>query len=207
MRSYLYILLLSLGVLSNGLAQELPFQSAFLVKYDVNIPLANRNFLDNTSFVGFEIEGKWKVASNITCGIGVNWSTYYQYQPRATYPVRDGLDITTDLYKYIYTLPITFNTQYHFTPGEQVIPYVGMGIGTCYANHKVLFNGYETSDHNWGIALRPEIGAAIFLGRESTTALHAAIRYSYLSNGNEELNYNNFQSLGFQLGLNFTMYE
>lgn len=201
---YLILTIVFVSVMAN--AQELPFQSAIVVKYDVNAPMANRDFLNNNSFVGFEIEGKWKVAPSVTFGLGVNWVSYYQYESRSTYSA-PGIDITTDLYKYVYTLPITANLQYHFTSSDKVIPYVGLGIGTVYTDRKLLFNAYQATNNNWGLAVRPEVGAAFFLSRESTTALHVAMRYSYYSNGNDTFGYNNFQSLGFQIGLNFTMYE
>jgi hypothetical protein len=185
---------------SNAFGQ-MPFESTFGFKYDVNVPLSNRSFLKNTSYIGFELDGKWMINDNIAAGLSLSWASYYQYEARQTYSGQ-GVDVTTDLYKNVYTVPILLTGTYFFDLGDQVIPYATLAMGTSYVNHKLLFNIYEGNSYSWGFDVRPEIGALFMVN--PNTAISLSSRYNYMTNKESDLDYKNFQTLGFQVGIVLT---
>lgn len=50
---------------------------------------------------------------------------------------------------------------YYFKPDAVTNPFIGLGIGTLYANRDVNMGMFTMEDDTWQFALRPEIGTRI----------------------------------------------
>jgi hypothetical protein len=181
------------GYIPNGL---------FAFGWDINVPLNNKNFIERTSFYGGKIEGRFFITPKISVGGELSWSSSYQYQPKRTYDFGNGA-ITTDLYKYIYSVPFNLNAHYYFMDDKLVMPYAGLGVGAMYSEQDVYFNIYNLYSTNWGFLLRPEAGALIKFGPNSTTAALLGVRYNYATNREADFNIDKIKSLSFQVGIAF----
>jgi hypothetical protein len=178
--------------------------SFFYIAWDINKPLSTTDYIRATSLngmkAGFRIfpgDGR-----KFSVGVDVNWGAYDEYAPRQTMQTGDGA-ITTDYFKYIYTLAGTINGQYYFTVGEgdRFYPYAGVGLGAINNQYAVFYNIYTEDDSRWGFLVRPEAGVIVRISR--SMAAMAAIHYDWSNNNSEYFDYDNFSAAGFQLGLVF----
>jgi opacity protein-like surface antigen len=176
------------------------FDNFFTFAWDVNIPMGDK-YVDAVSYAGAKMEYRAMISSNVSIGLDLSWNSYYEYQPYQTYHVDANTDITTDLYKYNYTLPIAVTAHYYFQNGGIFLPYVGLGMGAVYSTPRLYFNIYEINQENWGFLLRPEIGTVIKFDPAGDMGILVGARYSMSSNSEPTFRIENLQAIGFQLGL------
>lgn len=179
------------------------FDQLFSFAWDVNIPTGNK-FVDATSWAGGRIEFRKMLKNNISIGTDLSWNSYYEYKSYQTYSVNATTDITTDLYKYNYTLPMALLIHKYFPSDGILVPYVGFGIGATYSEPRLIFNIYELIYDNWGFLIRPEVGAIIKFDRAGDVGAIIGARYSYSTNSEEDLHIESLESIGFQLGICWT---
>jgi outer membrane protein W len=142
------------------------------------------------------------VNHNISVGIGASWNSFDDYVPRTTYQKPDGTGaVTTDLVKDVYTVPITLSAHYYFDAGKKLLPYVGLGLGTEYADQNLYFNIFGAEQNNWGFVARPEIGLIYPFNTHGGLFLNAA--YNYATNKNDIYNTNSLAQFAISLGFVF----
>lgn len=179
-------------------------ESYLYFNWDVNTPLANTEWLDNTSARGARL-GFRKfigVERKFSAGVDFNWAFFDEYKPTETFPQPGGA-ITTDYFNEIDQLGLTVSGQYYFPVGnrEHIFPYTGLGLGVNHHDYIVLYNIYSEKDSSWGFLARPEAGVLIRIGTRRKLGAMAAIHYDYSTAKSSNYNYNNFSSVGFQLGI------
>ncbi len=109
--------------------------------------------------------------------------------------------VTTDFYSYLYTLPLALNAHHYFHVNGRVFPYAGLAPGGTYAEMKLYYKAYVSSDYNRGFLIRPEPGAIVKFSDNSPVGLIVGARYSYSTNSQSQIKINGIQSVGLQLGL------
>lgn len=181
------------GALSRNFDQLISFA------WDVNIPLGDK-FVEDVSFAGGKFEFRKMIDDKFSVGFDFSWNSYYTYKSTQTYHFNEATDVTTDLYKYLYTLPMAVTAHYYLPTYSIFVPYFGLGMGATYSQPKLYFNIYEVSQENWGFLVRPEIGTVIKFDPMSDVGILLAARYSYSTNEEPVFKITNLQSLGFQLG-------
>jgi outer membrane protein W len=185
----------------------LDFDQCFIFAWDVNVPVGKNRPIDKTSWAGAKIEYRKKVAHNITVGLDFSWNTFNEYKPSKTYHISSSTDITTDLYKHIYTLPLALTGHYYFPVNSKIfIPYAGIGLGATYADINLYANIYQLRDETWGFLARPEAGLIIKFTEDANTGIIIGARYSISTNKADEFNIKNLQSFGFHIGLIWSAY-
>jgi hypothetical protein len=173
--------------------------SLFFANWQSGFPVGN-SFLSNYSARGFNFGYNRFVSDDLSVGIDFGWSNYYQYQPKKTYEFPDGA-ATTDLYKYIYTAPMTITVTKYFSGGNVATPYVKLGLGAQYSEQNLYYNVYETTNDNWGFVAIPEIGTLIHFGKYKPTSINVGVRYQFSTNSKKEFGITNLQTVSFLLGL------
>ncbi|WP_169749177.1 outer membrane beta-barrel protein [Flavihumibacter petaseus] len=199
--SILILLAFALPASAQSVKGPIPFDNMFGFAWDVNFPVGN-DFLDKTSLYGFKLEYRRGIKHNFSVGTEIAWNSYYQYVPRTTYQLKDGA-ITTDLYKYIYTLPLAVNAHWYFSGGKMFYPYAGLALGATYSEQDLYYNTYVTEVDNWGFLIRPEIGAIIKPSEHSGFGILVGARYSYSTNKEDDFKIDGLKSVGLQLGVVF----
>lgn len=173
------------------------------INWDINTPLSNTSWIGNTSarggkagYRGFIADGKF------SAGVDFNWATYDQYAPTETIQNPTGA-ITTDYFKYIYNYGLTASGQYYFLKGESDIwyPYAGVGLGANYNDYTLYYNIYKDVKKSWGFLARPEAGVLVRFGPRSSVGAMAAVHVDYSTNRGKDFGYNNFITVGGQVGL------
>lgn len=199
MKKLLFIALLSLPVLTLH-AQE----NYFYFNWDINVPLSNKDWLDQTSTSGGKLGYRVFVGDRkFSVGADFNWATYDQYEPTETFQNQGGA-ITTDYFKYVYNYGLTASGQYYFNVGGEdrhFFPYAGLGLGANYNEYALYYNIYKDNYKQWGFLARPEAGVLVRFGVRRSLGIMAAVHYDYSTNKSAELNLDNFSSVGFQVGI------
>ncbi|HTQ65543.1 MAG TPA: outer membrane beta-barrel protein [Puia sp.] len=163
------------------------------------LPVGN-SFVTSFSALGFNLGYSKFVKDDLSVGIEMSWNNYYQYAPRQTYHFSDGSAATTDLYKYIYTLPITLYASHYFRSGDLFTPFVKLGLGAQYSEQNIYYNVYETTNDNWGFVAIPEVGTLVHLSKGSPWSVYTSVRYRYSTNSAKDLGVNSVQSVDFNVG-------
>ncbi len=200
MKKYIILgLMLILGVASSFAQGRI--NNLFGLSWEIAIP-TNNDFLDKTSFAGGKAEYRYFLKqAPVSFGISTSWNSFEQYIPTQTITYKDGNSaITTDMDRVIYTVPITATAHYYFNYGKKAMPYVGLGIGTQYAEQNIYYNVFEDTENNWGFAIRPEIGVLIRPNGGNWGILLGAA-YSYATNKNDLFKNDNLKSFNFNIGL------
>lgn len=83
-------------------------------------------------------------------------------------------------------------------------PYVGVKLGTQYAQLKSTFNVFETNKDTWGFYVSPEIGFNVYPWAYGP-GLHFAAYYSYGTNKGDLFTYSvdGMNNLGLRIGIAF----
>lgn len=181
-------------------------ENYFYVSWNGNIPLSGKDYIDNASGRGAKIgyRGFFGRNRNFSAGVDLNWAQYDQYKPKETFQNESGA-ITTDYFNYIYSYGLTLNSQYYFPLGdkETFFPYVGLGVGVNRNEYTVYYNIYTDTDRVFGFLARPEAGILVRIGERKRVGAMAAVHYDFSTNSSDELDYKNFSTVGFQLGIIF----
>lgn len=192
----LYIVTLLLLISTMAFSQE----KYFFFTLDMNKPMVNTTWIERPSARGFKAGYRAFINPKFSAGLDIGANTFSQYNPTETYQNGNGAT-TTDFFKYIYSYSATVNGQYNFQveQGERFFPYVGMGLGANNNEYVVYYNIYRDSERAWGFLARPEAGLLVRIGR--SFGLMAAIHYDYSTNRSSKFDYNNFSSVGVQVGV------
>jgi outer membrane protein W len=199
----IFAALIILAVIASGSCMAQPHKDfLYSLSWEASKPLSNNSFLDKTSFAGGKFEFRKFIDRNFSLGVFINWNSYYQYTPRTTYTnTEQSQAVTTDMYRYIYTLPFGITGHYYFDAGKQVKPYVGLALGPQYSEQNLYFNIYQSTSKNWGFLLRPELGVIVMPRYWHNAGILLGSGYSFSTNKNNSLGIKNLQNLTFQVGL------
>jgi len=183
-------------------AQHHYYRNLFAAAWEIGFPLSNGDFLDKTSYEGGKVEYRGFIKENVSIGGFLNWRSYYQYFPTKTYENPDKTQaVTTDMYRYIYNLPMGATAHYYFKGGKMIRPFAGIGLGAQYSEQKAYYNIYYSEEKNWGFLVRPEIGALIHM--EGQWGFIVGASYAYATNQNK-IGMSGMSDVNIQIGFIFT---
>jgi len=167
--------------------------------YSMAMPMGDlKNYIDQTSFRGTNIEFFWHIKPNVDLGGEVGWNVFYKKEDLATYT--DGTkSITGTQFRYTNAVPMIFGARWR-KMGGNTQPYFGAGIGTTYINRATDFGLYRITNNTWQFCVRPEAGLIYKLSE--TTAATVGLKY-YSNFKNDDLDAQSYLTLqvGFVWGL------
>ena len=174
----------------------------FYLGLDINKPLSNTSWINDISAAGARAGYRVFLRPDFSAGVEAAWATFDQYYPPETVQQTNGA-ITTDYFNYVYSYSLTISGQYYFNAEEREIlfPYAGLGLGANNNEYTVYYNIYQDVDRAWGFVARPEAGLLVKIGRRRSVGAIAAVHYDYSTNKSTRFNYNNFSTIGFQVGI------
>ncbi|HET7897388.1 MAG TPA: OmpW family outer membrane protein, partial [Flavisolibacter sp.] len=173
--------------------------------WEITAPASN-NYVNETSYSGWRFEYRKGIKHNLSVGLGLSWSAVDEYINTKTYSKNNQRSaITSDMIRQVYTLPLTLTTHYYLDSKSKIMqPYVGIGLGAQYAEHKAYFNIYEVIETNWGFVARPEVGALFAFGAHSPTRALLTFGYNYSTNDNKAFGVDNWSQFVINLGIGFS---
>lgn len=191
---------ISLFVMSFTIVRGQDFDKVIHISWDVNMPLSNREWIDETSARGLKAGYHRLIEDKFLAGIELGWATYDKYQPTVTFEYPGGA-FTTDYFNYLYSYGLTVSGGYVLPVGkkEKILPYAGLGLGASLHRYTRYYNIYQDMESSWGFLVSPKVGAIIPFGRK--IGAMAAVHYDFSTSKQEAIGYNNFSNIGVQVGI------
>ncbi|MEX1132532.1 MAG: hypothetical protein WEC15_04840 [Flavobacteriales bacterium] len=148
-------------------------QNLTIVEYSVAIPVGDLNsFIDEPSFRGVNLGYRHMIDGTRAVGIDMGWQTFFEKKDRATYTV-DNEAITGEQYRYTNAFTASVQLDHIFREGEDIRPYIGIGLGTIYARRTLDMGLYSLEKDPWQFLLQPEAGVSFYLANGNALLLSA----------------------------------
>jgi hypothetical protein len=199
MKKVFTIFIFQFGIISFADAQYY-YDKLYSISLDFNQPLSNTDFLDELSAAGGRGSINKFVSEKISAGLDINWNKYTQHEPRQTYTSSNGA-ITAEYFKYVIIYGATLRVAYYLKPTKKFSPFFAMGVGGSNVDYTVYYNIYSDGANGWGFLARPEAGALLRLGENSSWGVQAAVHYDLNTSKSDLFGYSNFSSIGVTLGI------
>ncbi|MFD2202956.1 outer membrane beta-barrel protein [Shivajiella indica] len=174
-------------------------QSYSTFSYSVGIPTSDLgDFISKTSWRGVTYDYRKLVQPNIGVGFTVGWNVFYEEKGSATYTI-DNRSLTGKQWRYSNNFPLLVAADYYIKPGEDLNPFVGLGLGTLYTNRTTDMGIYRLERDAWSFAFQPEVGIKYSINYYA--GLNLSLKYFY---GLQAGDFNGDQSyLAFNIGYVF----
>ena len=161
MKTLKYISLRAFAIAALALVFAMPAKAQMTdngyanIDWQFNFPL-NNHFADKGSGWGMNFEGGYFLTSNFALGGFLAYHSNHEYFSRQTLPVGTSGSLNTDQQHTVFQLPFGLATRYAWNRGGAFQPYVGVKLGTQYAQLKSTFNVFETNKDTWGFYVSPK---------------------------------------------------
>lgn len=173
MKRYIFIMLLGL-VTFVAKAQD---QTTIIVNYLPAISLGETaDFTNNFSPRGVDFEANYFLKEDLSVGLLIAWNIFREKVPESTFEI-DDLTITGTQFRYTNVTPINVNIKKYWL-GNQFSPYVGVGIGTNYAEQINEIGVFSLSQDEWQFNVAPEIGVHYDMNYKSILSFKVKYNYS-----------------------------
>jgi len=144
-----------------GVSQIKAQESLFALEYSVGFGTGDaKDFVGKASWRGIAFEYRYFVQPSIGIGFETGYNLFYEKQPYATY-TKGTASVSGIQYRYMHVVPVLATLDYHLKPDTSTDPFIGLGIGTLYANRNIDMGMFSMQEDAWQFALRPEIGTTI----------------------------------------------
>ncbi len=200
MKYIVFCFLLLCGLTTSSFGQERGTRMSY-INWNMGSTI-NNSFAKQFSVAGADLGYAVFAAKDLAIGAELGWHNYSQYASRQTYYFEHGA-ATTDMYKYIFTLPLTVTATKYFNGGSLFHPYVKVGAGALYSEQNLYYNVYETDSHSWGFTVIPEAGVNVKASRDARWSFNTSIRYLYATNKADQYNIASIQAYNFSAGINW----
>jgi hypothetical protein len=171
----------------------------FALTYSVGVPMGDlKEYIDQVSYRGANMEFYWHVKPNLDAGLEVGWNVFYSKEDKATY-TQESASITGTQFRYTNAVPLIAGVRWR-KQSDKITPYIGVGIGTTSVNRSTDFGLYRIYTNTWQFCVRPEAGLMYSLG--GGTAATLGVKY-YANFENDKLTAQPY--LAIQAGLVFSM--
>ena len=175
-------------------------QSMGSITYNVAVPTDKLdNYIDEISWRGVGLEGRWFQSSNLSFGVSFGWNVFDLRTGDVIQIKEDNVGgaVSGTQLRYVNTFPMLATGHYYTgKKRDQARFYVGAGVGTYYILQRL--DAYESN--NWHFGLAPEAGVLVTLSREVTMIFN--VKYNYAFSSGEALGGgdNDVQYWGFNVG-------
>jgi len=193
------IALLAIGV--NMTAQD----NKTNIYYTMGFPMGDtKDYISKTSFRGMGFEYQYLFSDKFGLGGVLQWSTFYESDPRDTYDFTNNEGVVNGAingirYKYINTVPMYITGTYYMASDDAKIrPYLGLGVGTYWLEKKTDMGLYTTIYNSWHFGLIPKAG--ILIPISYSTSVYIGLDYN-LAFKNSDMDTQSW--LGLSIGFDF----
>lgn len=178
------IFLITLFLVSGLRAQDL-----LGISYDISIPtLDTKDFVSNTSLVGFGLDARKMTKSKYSYGITFHWNSFTDDRFERV-DSEDGNTITIDD-RSMESFPLLVNSHYYFfSDVESFRPFFGGNIGTYFIITRRIVDGVKLSDTAWHFGIAPDIGFMLHFMQNVHVMFTLRYNYAFKNGGSPAQSY------------------
>jgi len=156
------------------------------------------DYVSKASFRGASFEYQKRINDNVSAGIELAWSTFYERMDYGTYN-HENISLSGIQYRYSNNFPMLVTAEYNISPDALLQPFVNFGLGTMYTERTTQMGTWMVQDKVWHFAIKPEAG--IFYEVSYNTTLELSAKY-YMGFAAENLETQAY--IGLSVGIVFT---
>jgi len=179
-------------------------QSFGSITYNVAVPTDKlSNYIDQVSWRGFGLEGRWFQSSNLSFGVSFGWNVFDERANDVIQVADGGIggSVSGTQLRYVNSFPMMATGHFYIGKKRETLRlYFGTGVGTYYIKQRLEIGLVAFESDNWHFGLAPEAGVLIKLSRDATMIFD--VKYNYAFSSGEALGGgdNDVQYWGFNLG-------
>ncbi|MEZ4738295.1 MAG: hypothetical protein R2818_02820 [Flavobacteriales bacterium] len=148
-------------------------QDLMILEYPIAIPVGDLNsYINEPSFRGFNLGYRHMIDGTRAVGMDMGWQTFYEHVDRGTYQ-DDNQALTGEQYRYTNAFTASVQIDQIFREGQDIRPYIGVGIGTIYARRTLDVGLYRLERDPWQFLVQPEVGVSFYLANGNALLLSA----------------------------------
>jgi len=145
-----------------------------IFNYEMSIPTSDTgDFIDETSFRGIGLEGRWFNTRNTSIGYSLDWNVLHEKTGDAITVNNVTLSGTQD--RTINTFPFLVTAHRYMGPENRF--FAGLGGGLYYAERRFDIGIFSFDSEEWHFGVAPEIGVSYEIDYDVRAVL--AVRYNY----------------------------
>jgi len=147
---------------------------------------ATKDFVGETSWLGFGFDGRWFVNADrpVTVGIALGWHVLDEETSETI--VFDAGALSGHQHRYLNSFPIMLTGHYYFGDKDRLWVFVGGGAGTYCIIQRFEVGVFAFEETNWHFGIYPEFGVQVPLQHDAD--LFVSARYNYAFEAGESLN-------------------
>ncbi len=158
-------------------------QSLGSMTYNVSFPTGNLNdYIDEISWRGIGIEGRWFSNKNISFGLSSGWNVFDQRTNELINIEKDGISgtISGTQIRTINAVPLLATAHYYTGKRrDQFRFYFGAGAGMYYIKQRLEIGLVAFESDNWHFGLAPEAGVLVSINRDFMMILNTKYNYAF----------------------------
>lgn len=155
------------------IATQANSQSLTTVSYSMGLATGDLgDYVSTFSGRGFTLDYRKMVQPNIGVGLYTGWNVFFDERPYDTYTI-DNRSLSGKQFRTVNSFPIMFATDYYLKPGEDLNPFIGLGVGTIYTERATDMGIYRLTQDAWSFAFTPQVGFYYSVNRYSGISLAA----------------------------------
>ena len=170
------------------------------LNWNVSLPMGDtKDFIGNTSYLGFTLDGDRFIRDKISVGFTFGWQEIYE-ETAGTFQLESGA-ITGTQYRHLMYLPFLVHGRWYPTGTGRITPFLGVGTGAYFIKQDLEVGIYGAIEDEWHFAVAPEAGIHIPFERGIGVTLQA--RYNLPLSSGPYLGGDNkaWDNVALQLGL------
>lgn len=203
-KQFLFFLFILAAVLPAA-AQE---RTTLGLQYQYALPMGSfkNNLIDQASPRGLAVDILYTVNPQWRVGGGLSYQDFYQKNPRNTYRMEDGSDISAVVTNSLQTTALMAKGM--FLPlgadSSRLQPYISAGAGVNMVQYGQLLGEFSNGDDAFiRFAAQGGVGIKYALGQNRRTALTLGAVYNYMPFNQYDIK--NINNLALQAGVRFTL--
>ena len=151
-------LLILSAILVMILASNVKAQNMTTISYSMGLATGDLgDYASNFSGRGVTIDYRKMVQPNIGVGVYTGWNVFYDERPYDTYTI-DNRSLSGRQFRYVNTFPLMVAADYYLKPGQDLNPFIGLGVGTLYTDRDTDMGLYRFNQDAWSFAFAPQVG-------------------------------------------------
>jgi len=159
----------------------------------------SNNFISNNSFIGFSVEGRRFVNPNVTIGLSLGYTAFYETTTDAlTFP---SATVSGDTYRSLNVFPLMVTGHLYSKAGGNIQTYIGLGLGVYYMKQLMDVGPATIETTNWIMGFAPELGFILNKGARTEVAIFG--KYNYPANAGKFIGGESGSYQYFSVGLSF----
>jgi hypothetical protein len=171
------------------------------IHYSTGFTLGDtKNFIDEYSWRGFNLEYKKFLSQNIIAGFTTGWNIFDEKRDKDTIILESGA-ITGTQIRYFNAFPVMASFEYYLgNKRSNIRPYLGVNVGTYYIIQRLEVGVFQVEEDNWHFGLAPVVGILI---PTDYIFLQLSARYNYAAEAGESIGKEawDFSYMTFNIGI------